>query len=108
MTLSLPLDEENEYFERLANRLAHELSTGFGYSLDEAEKHLSDFYEAYDKERPGGWTAADYFWHDDSAVVLRLGYELVGGNPSSLVFLEWRKECWKPLRNGERVPDPPK
>jgi hypothetical protein len=108
MTLSLPLDEENEYFDQLANRLARELATGFGYSLEEAEKHLSEFYLAYDKKRPGGWTAADYFNHDDSAVVLRLGYELAGGNSSSLEFIDWRKGCWEPLRNGERVPAPPK
>ena len=108
MTLSLPYDEENtEHFDRLVNRLARELSTGFGYSLEEAEKHLSDFYEAYDKNPPEGWTAADYFWHDDSAVVLRIGYELAGGKSSSLAFLDWRKECWEPLRKGERVPDPP-
>lgn len=106
MTLSLPLDEENEYFDRLANRLARELSTGFGYSIEDAERHLTDFYLAYDKMRPGGWTAYDYFNHDDSAVVLRLGYELAGGDSSSLAFFDWRKACWEPLRSGERVPVP--
>lgn len=107
MTLHLPYDEEErEYFDRLVNRLARELSTGFGYSLEKAEQHLSDFFYAYEANRPQGWTAADYFWHDDSAVVLRLGYELLGGDSHGIAFLDWRKACWDPLKNGERVPMP--
>lgn len=54
MTLSLPLDEESGYFDKLANGLSRELSTGFSYSLEDAEKHLTDFYLAYDKKRRGG------------------------------------------------------
>lgn len=107
-------------FNELADRLARQLASAFGYPLAEAEQHIVEFYRRYEEWTPvqaqnlkekginpeWAWTAKDYFWHEDSALVLELGYELAGGKPHSLAFSDWRKGCWDALRNGQRVPLP--
>jgi hypothetical protein len=121
MTISPPLVADDEQFNKLANRLARELSSAFGYSLEEAETRIRDFFNAYEESIPArarylrelgvskelDWTTVDYFFHEDSAIVLHIGYQLAGGDPTSLKFLDWRKDCWDPLKLGERVPLPP-
>lgn len=120
MTITPPLIPGDDHFNALANRLAATLSTAFGYSMPEAEEHIRNFYEAYEKAAPERrallqknginetleWSAADLFWHDDVALVLRIGYGLAGGDVNSVAFLDWRKTCWEALRNGQRVPAP--
>jgi hypothetical protein len=120
MTISPPLVPDDEQFNKLANRLARELSTAFGYSLEESETHIRNFFNEYEKSIPErarslreagvtrefDWTTVDLFFHEDSALVLYIGYQLAGGDPTSLKYLDWRKNCWDPLKLGERVPLP--
>ncbi|MFT3722960.1 MAG: hypothetical protein QM773_05170 [Hyphomonadaceae bacterium] len=120
MTISPPLIADHEPFNALANRFARELSTSFGYSLSEAEEHIRNYYFEYEasipemnrrlKEvhgiEPTEWSAELHFWHEGSAIVLLVGYRLAGGDPGSLKFLDWRKNCWDALNSGQRVPPP--
>jgi hypothetical protein len=119
MTISPPLVPDDDGFNALANRLASQLSSAFGYPLPEAEKHIRDFYvdyqnsipeqrKAFEKRGVSGepMTAEQVFWHEDSALVLEIGYRLAGGDISGLKFLDWRKGCWDALKNGQRVPPP--
>jgi hypothetical protein len=50
MTISPPLIPDHGPFNELANRLARELSTAFGYSLP--EEHIRRFYIEYEKSMP--------------------------------------------------------
>jgi hypothetical protein len=120
MTITPPLVPGDEEFNRLADSLASTLSNAFGYSLQDAEKHIRDYYVEYDRsvpamrdrlkkagvEREYEWSAADHFWHEGPALVLYIGYRLAGGDPNSLDFLEWRKTCWDALKLGQKVPWP--
>jgi hypothetical protein len=120
MTISPPLIPGDDLFNRLADRLAATLSIAFGYSLEEGEGYVRDYYVEYDQSLPAmrdrlksagvetefEWTAADHFWHEDSALVLFIGYRLAGGDPTGVDFLEWRKTCWDALKLGQRVPLP--
>lgn len=120
MTITPPLIHDDEAFAKLSNRLAQQLSTAFGYSLPEAEDHVRDCYQEYEASIPDRrrslreagvtteleWSARDHFWHEDSALVLHIGYRLAGGDPNGAAFLEWRKTCWDALRSGGRVPSP--
>jgi hypothetical protein len=121
MTISPPLIPGDEEFNRLADQLAATLSAAFGYSLQEAERHIRNYYVEYERSLPAmrdqlrragvkrqyEWSAADHFWHEGEALVLLVGYRLAGGDPESSVFLEWRKGCWDALKHGRRVPSPP-
>jgi hypothetical protein len=120
VTITPPLVPGDESFNCLADRLAASLSTAFGYSLEEAEGHIRDYYLEYEQSLPArrdafkkagvakafDWTAADLFRHDDIALVLFIGYRLAGGDPHSVEFLDWRKTCWDALKAGQRVPSP--
>lgn len=119
MTISPPLIPDHGPFNELANRFARELSSAFGYSLPEAEEHIRRFYIEYEKSIPERrrfleekgvktepMSAEEVFWHDDSALVLQIGYQLAGGDVSGVAFLDWRKRCWDALKRGERVPAP--
>jgi hypothetical protein len=107
MAINPPLIPGDEDFNHLADRLAATLSVAFGYSLQEAELHIRNYFVEYERREIPGWSAADHFFHDGVAVVLLIGYTLAGGDPTSLAFLEWRKSCWDALRHGRRVPSPP-
>jgi hypothetical protein len=122
MTISPPISPDDDSLNQLANKLAGQLSSAFGYTLAEAETHIRDFYVEYDRTHvPAAhaamkefgytgdnvYTAADLFWHDDSALVLLIGYRLAGGDTNTLAFLDWRKGCWDALFSGQRVPAPP-
>jgi hypothetical protein len=121
MTITPELVFGDDVFNELANRLARELSSAFGYTLAEAEKHIADFYAEFEASIPErslalremgsdgelhAWTALELFFHEDSALVLMIGYRLAGGDIDRLEFLSWRRICWEPLRNGQRVPSP--
>lgn len=121
MTISPPLIENDEAFNELANKLARLLSSAFGYSLAEAEQHIRDYYVWYDEisvpaqreamrklghNGEGVYTAFDLFWHDDTSLVLLIGYRLAGGDTGTLAFLDWRKGCWDALHSGRRAPPP--
>ncbi len=119
MTITPPLSEDDQDLNDVANRFATELSSAFGYPLPEAEEHVRSFCLDYEASRPEArrvlldngvstepMTTAEVFFHDGSALVLEIGYRLAGGNPRSLEFLDWRKDCWDALKSGQRVPKP--
>ena len=119
MAITPPLTLDDDELNELGNRFARELSSAFGYPLPEAEKYIRDFYLEYEMSMPERrlflrekgvktepMTTADVFWHDGSALVLLIGYRLAGGNPNSLEFLDWRKDCWDAFKSGRRVPQP--
>lgn len=119
MAITPPLTQDDDELNELGNRFARELSSAFGYTLPEAEGHIRDFYLEYERSMPERrlslqakgvstepMTTADVFWHDGSALVLLIGYRLAGGNPNTLEFLDWRKDCWDALKSGQRVPKP--
>ena len=119
MTISPPLFPDDDGFNLLANRFARELSSAFGYSLPEAERHIRDFYVDYQRSIPEQreamkkrgfsvepMTAEEVFGHEDSWLVLEIGYRLAGGDTRGVEFLEWRNGCWDALKNGQRVPSP--
>jgi hypothetical protein len=119
MTISPPLTPGDDAFNALANRLAGQLSSAFDYSLAEAENHIRDFYLDYQRSIPETrkvyaqrgvttepMTAKEVFWHEDSALVLEIGYRLAGGDIGGVEFLEWRKGCWDVFISGKRVPTP--
>ncbi len=119
MTISPPLFPEDDGLNDLADRLATELSTAFGYSLPEAESHIRNFYLDYQRSIPEQreimkkkgvsaepMTAEEVFGHEDSWLVLEIGYRLAGGDVRGTKFLEWRNGCWDALKSGQRVPTP--
>lgn len=118
MTITPPLVPHDRFFNRLANRMARELWKGFGYPLREAEQHIWNYFHEYEQalpfrrrkywreDRSGfDWTARLLFFHDESALVLDIGYSLAGG-AGGLDFLDWRSGCWEALWNGRRIPLP--
>jgi hypothetical protein len=51
MAITPPLSD-HEPFNQLANRLASQLSSAFGYTLPEAEEHIRNFYVDYERSMP--------------------------------------------------------